>query len=90
MTNTQLFQFRQPLWWPFSLRLSGPHGFAYCKLPAGRFLSWNLDPDHDERVEFLLGKLTITRLETDEEEQERLDAEAEEAYLADIADHYSY
>jgi hypothetical protein len=85
-----LTQFSTPLWWPFSFRLGGRHGFAYCQLPAGRFICWNLGPDHDERVEFGAGLLTITRMETEEEEQERLYAEEEEAYLANIADHYSY
>lgn len=85
-----LTQFRTPLWWPLSLRLGGRHGFAYCKLPAGRYLCWNLDPDHDERVEFERGPLTITRLETKEEEEERLDAEAEAEYEAYVSDFYSY
>ena len=85
-----LFQFSQPNWWPLSLRLGGPHGFAYVKLPAGRFLSWNLAPDHDEVIEAEWLRFTVTRLETDEEEEARLDSESEAAYEAYCADFYSY
>ena len=85
-----LTQFRQPLWWPFSLRLGGRHGFAYCKLPFGRYVSWNLDPDYDEVVELQRGPLTITRLENEEEAAERRYSEEEAAYDEYCADFHSY
>jgi len=89
---TYLTQFRQPAWWPFSLRLGGPYGFAYCRIPGSdfRFISWNVQPDSDERVVWQSGLLNITRLETDEERDERLETEAEADYEAMCADHYSY
>ena len=82
-----MFNFNATL---FSLRLGGPHGFAYCKLPFGRYISWNLDPDHDEVVEAEWSRFTITRLETEEEEEARLDAESEAAYEDHCSDFYSY
>lgn len=87
---SDLFKFVTPNWIPFSFRLGSPHGFAYVKLPAGRYLSWNLAPDHDEVIEAEWLRFTVTRLETAEEEEARLDAESEAAYEAHCADFYSY
>jgi len=90
MNSFNLLQFAQPMWIPFSLRLGGPHGFAYCRLPRGLYLAWNLEPDYDERVVGQWSKFVVTRLETDEEREEREEAEAEAAYEAEVADYYSY
>ena len=74
----------------FAIRLNRPNGYAYFKLPFGRYLSWNLAPDHDEVIEAEWSRFTITRLETEEEEEARLDAECEQAYEDYCADFYSY
>lgn len=85
-----MIRFTQPLWWPFSFRLGSRHGFAYCKLPANRYISWNLEPDWNERVVWECGPLNITRPETAEEEEERLYAEKEAAYEEHCHSFYSY
>jgi len=87
---SDLFKFITPNWIPLCLRLGGPHGFAWVKLPARRYLCWNLDPDHDEVIEAEWLRFTVTRPETAEEEEARLEAEAEAAYEAHCADFYSY
>ena len=87
---SDLFKFATPNWIPFSFRLGGPHGFAYVRLPGYRYICWNLDPDHDEVVEAEWLRFTITRPETAEEEEARIDAESEAAYEAHCADFYSY
>lgn len=88
--NTSLYQFITPQWIWFSLRLGGPNGFAYTRLPGGLYLAWNLEPDYDERIVWQWSKFTLTRLETEMEREEREDAEAEAEYEAYLADHYSY
>ena len=70
-------QFHTPSNWPLCLRLGGRHGFAYLRISPTLYLQWNLMPDADERIAWQWGKLTVTRPETDEEREDREDAEAE-------------
>lgn len=76
--------------WPFSLRLGGRYGFAFLNLPGGLSIVWNLENEPEERTVWQFNRLTLTRLETEEEQLERLMAEEEEAYEARCADFYSY
>lgn len=76
--------------WPFSLRLGGRHGFAFLNLPGGLAIAWNLENEPEERTVWQFSRLTLTRLETEEEQQERLLAWEEEAFEARCADFYSY
>ena len=53
---------------------------AFLRLPNGRFISWDMDTDYDERVVWEAGPLRITRPETAEECQDREEGEAEAAW----------
>ena len=83
-------QFTTPRFWPLSFRLGSPYGFAFVNLPGGFSIAWNLANEPEERTVWQFSRLTLTRLETEEEQQERLLAWEEEAYEARCADFYSY
>lgn len=83
-------QFTTPRFWPLSLRLGGPYGFAFVNLPGGLAIAWNLANEPEERTVWQFSRLTLTRLETEEERQDRIMEEEEAAYLDHLADFYSY
>ena len=62
---------------PISLRMTAPCPHAWIAVGGGRFLSWNLEPDFDEVVVWQSGKFCLTRPETEQEQQDREDADAE-------------
>lgn len=84
------YPFTMPRNWPFSLRLGGRYGFAFLSLPGGHAIAWNLENEPEERTVWQFSKLTLTRLETDEEKEDRLMGEEEAAYEEWYADFYSY
>ena len=53
--------------WPFYLRLGGRYGFAFLNLPGGLAIAWNLENEPEERTVWQFSRLTLTRLETEEE-----------------------
>lgn len=84
-------QFPRFLWAPLELQLTRPggKGYAYLALPGSMYLTFNLPPDHDERVVGQWGKFMITRPETDVEREEREEAEAEEAFMERESNRYT-
>ena len=83
-------QFTTPRFWPLSLRLGGPYGFAFINLPGGLAIAWNLENEPEERTVWQFSRLTLTRLETEDEKEERLMGEEEAAYEQWCAGFYSY
>lgn len=71
------------LWWPFDLRLTSRTPYAWLRLPGGRYLSFGMEPEYDERLVAQWGPFQLTRQETAEERQDReeAEAEAEEAFM---------
>ena len=81
MSATQSYQ---PLWLPWYFnalanRKNPGHAWihGYVRLPGWHFLSWNMEPDAEERIVWSLGSLVLTRPETAEEKEEREEGEAQ-------------
>jgi len=77
-------QFFQPLWIPWCFNaLASPTRpgsawiYWYIRLPGWWFLSWNMPADDEDRPVWALGKLLLTRPETEQEREEREDGVAE-------------
>lgn len=70
------------LWWPLFLQI-GRTSYGWLRLPGDdyRFLSFGLKPDHEERLVGQWGPFSVTRTETLEEQEERLEGEAEDAFM---------
>ncbi len=63
--------------------------YAWVRLGFGRYLSYNLEADYDERVALQFGRFMVTRRETPEEEEDRLEAEMEAAFTEREAGRYT-
>lgn len=61
------------------VRLAGPNRRFYLALGGYWYLQWRMPADCEERIAWQAGNFMITRPETEEEAQERLEAEAEAA-----------
>jgi hypothetical protein len=63
----------------FDVHLAGPNRRFYLALGGHWYLQWRMPADWEERVVWQAGDFMITRPETEEEAEERLEAEAEAA-----------
>jgi hypothetical protein len=71
-------------WVPWSLSYNNgwAHPVGWFPLGAGRYISIGVKGlDSEERLVWSAGPLMITRLETAQECEERLEGEAEEAFM---------
>ena len=76
-------------WVPLDVNLGAKAPWIALALPGERYLCYNLESDKEERAAWSLGRLTLTRPETDEEYEERLEGEAEEAFMEREANRYT-
>lgn len=86
----QAYQFATPINWPFAINLGSPNGYAFLNLPGRRAISWNVEPEREERIVWQCGRLILTRPETIDEETDRLYDESEAAWEAYCSDFYSF
>jgi hypothetical protein len=83
--NCQGDQFQQNLaylWWPLHVNF-GRSRYAWLRLPGPdyHFLSFGLEPEHDERLVAQCGPFRVTRAESLQEQAEREEAWAEDAFM---------
>jgi hypothetical protein len=61
-----------PMGWPVCLNVSALGGlYGWLLLPRGWAISYNVDPELEERVVWERGQFTLTRPETEDEYLER-------------------
>ena len=69
---------RTPFQWvPINLKLTAKHPWFYLHLGNGFYVQWNMLPEYDEQAVLRLGRWYITRQETDQERDDRLEVELE-------------
>jgi hypothetical protein len=69
---------RNPFRWvPINLQLTARNPWCYLHLGNGYYLQWNMLPEYDEQIAWSHGRWLITRQETDQERDDRLEMELE-------------
>jgi hypothetical protein len=78
-------------WVPWCFNWNARCGYlqAYIALPGEHYLGVGLGVDDSERVAGRLGPLLLTRPETREEEEDRLEGYEEEAFMAHELNRYT-
>ena len=77
-------------WVPLDINLGAKAPWIALALPGERYLCYNLEADgKEEREVFAFGRFSLTRPETDEEHEERLEGEAEEAFMERESNRYT-
>lgn len=93
MTNldwTYLENTRRPSWWPLYLNCTATHGVSgFLCLPRDLVLNFRFGLDVEERAIWEGFGFTLTRPETLEEYDERMDSYAEQAFLEREANRYT-
>ena len=64
-------------WCPVNMKLTAKHPWFYLHLGNGLYLQWNLLADWDEITVWQLGRWCITRPETLEEAEIRMESDLE-------------
>ena len=80
----------RPSWWPLYLNCTAEHGvWGFLCLPRDLVLNFRFAPDVEERVIWEGLGFTLTRPESLEEYDERMDSYAEQASLEREANRYT-
>lgn len=86
----RLYPFAKPYWWPVDLNFTAKEGLRfYLLLPLGLCLQTNFFLEVEDVVIWKRWGLILSRTETPQEEQDRLDAWEEAAFMEREANRYT-